>query len=307
LARARARESDAAAARPLRIAYLFTSGTMASMWMAKETGGFAKEGLDVEVISMSSVLALPTLIANEVDVIQISAVPLINASLRGFDVVFVAGMLNTMIWDLYARPEIKSADTLKGKIVGTERPGSPVAYGTLVSLRKLGLTPKDVQLRILGGSAQITAALQTNQISAGTASPPVSFLLDRSGFHSMTTTIDQPYQNVGVVVRRGRMDELAGRLVPLLRSVRAGLDRYYSDKPFTMKVIAKYTKETDPDVIERTYEFYRKAGFRRELMISEPGVQGILNFLSETLPEAKKAVPAQFFDVRFVRQLNSAK
>ena len=51
--------------------------------------------------------------------------PLINALLRGFDVVFIAGMLNTMIWDLYARPEIKSAEQLKGKIVGTERPGQP--------------------------------------------------------------------------------------------------------------------------------------------------------------------------------------
>jgi len=304
---AAATEARAAATRPLRIAYLLTSGTMASLWMAKETGGFAKEGLDVEVISMSSVLALPALIANEVDVIQISAVPLINASLRGFDVVFVAGLLNTMIWDLYARPEIKSAEQLKGKIVGTERPGSPVAYGTLVALRKLGLTPKDVQLRPLGGTVQTAAALQAGQISAGAAAPPVSFQLERAGFHSMTTTLDQPYQNVGIVVRRGRMDELAGRLVPLLRSIRAGIDRYYSDKAFTLKVIAKYTKETDPDLIERTYEFYRKAGFRRELMISEPGVQGILDFLSETIPEAKKAVPSQFFDDRFVRQLNSGR
>jgi ABC-type nitrate/sulfonate/bicarbonate transport system substrate-binding protein len=73
-----------AAARPLRIAYLLTSGTMASLWIAKETGGFAKEGFDVEFISMSSTLALPALLANEVDVIQISAAPLINASLRGF-------------------------------------------------------------------------------------------------------------------------------------------------------------------------------------------------------------------------------
>src|SRR5262247_3339052 len=302
-----ATETRAAATRPLRIAYLLTSGTMASLWMAKETGGFARERLDVEMISMSSVLALPALIANEVDVIQVSAVPVITASLRGFDVMFIAGLLNTMIWDLYARPEIKSAEQLKGKIVGTERPGSPVAYGTLVALRKLGLTPKDVQLRILGGSAQIIAALQTHQISAGTASPPVNFLLDRSGFHSMTTTLDQPYQNVGVVVRRSRMDELASRLVPLLRAVRAGIDRFYSDKPFTMKVIAKYTKENDPDIIDRTYEFYRKAGFKRELMISEPGMRGILDFLSETIPEAKKAVPAQFFDDRFVRQLNSAR
>ena len=103
------------------------------------------------------------------------------------------------------------------------------------------------------------------------------------------------------------MDELARRLVPLLRSVRAGIDRYYTDKAFTMKVIAKYTRETDPDVVERTYEFFRKAAFRRELTISEPGVQAILDFLSDTVPEAKKATAAQFFDERFVRQLNSAK
>jgi len=89
--------------------------------------------------------------------------------------------------------------------------------------------------------------------------------------------------------------------------VRAGIDRYYSDKAFTMKVIAKYTKEKDPDIIDRTYEFYRKAGFKRDLLISEPGVQGILDFLSETVPEAKKATSLQFFDDRLVRQLNSGK
>ena len=298
-------EAHTAATRPLRIAFLFTSGTMASMWMANESGAFAKEGLDVEMISMSSTLALPALLANEVDAIQISAVPLINASLRCFDPVFVAGMLNTMGWDLYARPEIKSAEQLKGKIVGTERPGSPVAYGTLTALNKLGLTAKDVQLRILGGSAQITAALLTGQIVAGAASPPVNFQLDRAGFHSMATTLDQPYQNVGVVVRRSRIDEMASRLVPLLRAVRVGIERYYNDKPFTLKVIAKYTRESDADFLDRTYEFYRKAGFRRDLMISTSGIQGILDFLSETLPEAKKATPGQFFDDRLVRQLNA--
>jgi ABC-type nitrate/sulfonate/bicarbonate transport system substrate-binding protein len=307
LALVRAEETGAAAARPLRIAFLFTSGTMASVWMAKESGGFAKEGLDVEMISMGSTLALPALIANEVDVIQVSAAPVITASVRGFDVVFIAGMLNTMIWDLYARPEIKNAEQLRGKIVGTDRPGSPVAYGTLVALNKLGLTARDVQLRPFGGSVQVAAALQSGQIAGGAAGPPLSFHVERSGFRSLVTTLDQPYQNVGLVVRRSRMNELAPRLVPLLRSVREGIDRFYADKPFTLKVIPKYTRDTDADIIERTYEFYRRAGFRRDLMISEPGMQGILNFLSETVPEAKKATPAQFFDDRFVRQLNSDK
>jgi NitT/TauT family transport system substrate-binding protein len=300
-------QTSARPARPLRIAYLSTSATMASVWMAKESGALAKEGLDTEVISMPSTAAIPALIANELDVVQVSAAPVITASVRGVDVVFVAGLLNTMIWDFYARPEIKSVEQLRGKIVGTDRPGTPVAYGTMVALKKLGLTAKDVQLRPLGSSPQIVAAFYAGQIVGGVGSPPASFQMERSGFHSMVSLLDVPYQNVGLVVRRSRIDDLASRLTPLLRAVRQGIERYYADKPFAMKVIGKYTKENDREVLDRTYEFYRRAGLRREMVTSEPGLQGMLDFLAETIPEAKNAKPSQFFDDRFVRQVNSAK
>jgi NitT/TauT family transport system substrate-binding protein len=302
-----AAQTGGRAVRPLRIAYLSTSATMASVWMAKESGALLKEGLDTEVISMPSSSAIPALIANELDVVQVSAAPVITASVRGLDVVFVAGLLNTMIWDFYVRPEIKSTEQLKGKIVGTDRPATPVAYGTLVALKKMGLTPKDVQLRPLGSSPQIVAAFYAGQIAGGVGSPPASFQMERSGFRSVVSLLDVPYQNVGLVVRRSRIDELSSRLTPLLRAVRQGIDRYYSDKPFAMKVIGKYTKETDQEVLDRTYEFYKKAGFRREMVTSEPGLQGMLDFLSETIPEAKNAKPSQFFDDRFVRQVNSGK
>lgn len=294
-------------ARPLRIAYLSTSATMASVWMARETGALAREGLDTEVISMPSSAAIPALVANEIDVVQVSAAPVITASLRGLDVVFIAGLLNTMIWDFYVRPEIKSTEQLRGKIVGTDRPGTPVAYGTMVALNKLGFTAKDVQLRILGSSPAIVAAFYAGQISGGVGSPPASFQMERSGMRSVVSLLDVPYQNVGLVVRRSRMDELADRLLPMLRAVRYGIERYYADKPFAMKVIGKYTKENDREVLDRTYEFYKRAGFRRELVTSEPGLQGMLDFLSETIPEAKSAKPAQFFDDRFVRRLAGGK
>jgi ABC-type nitrate/sulfonate/bicarbonate transport system substrate-binding protein len=124
--------------RPLRVAYLSTSATMTPVWMAKETGAFVKEGLDVEVLSLASSSFIPALLANEIDVVEVSAAPIITASLRGIDVVFIAGLLNTMIWDFYARPEIKNVEQLKGKIIGTDRPATPVAYGTLVALKKWG-------------------------------------------------------------------------------------------------------------------------------------------------------------------------
>jgi len=300
-------QNSGRSARPLRVAYLSTSTTMAPVWMAKESGAFAKEALDVEVLSMSSSSAIPALIANEIDVVEVSAAPVLTASLRGIDVVFIAGLLNTMIWDFYARPEIKNIEQLKGKIIGTDRPATPVAYGTLVALKKMGLTPKDVQLRPLGSSPQIVAAFYAGQIAGGVGSPPASFKLERDGFHSLVSLLEVPYQNVGLVVRKGRMDELGSRLVPLLRAVRSGIDRYYVDKSFAMKVIGKYAKESDNDVLDRSYEFFKKAGFRRELVTSESGVQGILDFLSDSIPEAKTAKPSQFFDDRFVRQVNSNK
>jgi len=300
-------QSSSRSTRPLRVAYLSTSATMAPVWMAKDSGAIAKEGLDIEVLSMQSTSAIPALIANEIDVVEVSAAPVITAALRGIDVTFIAGLLNTMIWDFYVRPEIKSVEQLKGKIVGTDRPATPVAYGTLVALKKMGLTPKDVQLRPLGSSPQIVAAFYAGQIAGGVGSPPASFRMEHDGFHSLVSLMDVPYQNVGLVVRKSRMDELSPRLVQLLRAVRSGIERYYADKAFTMKVLGKYAKETDSDVLDRSYEFYKKAGFRRELVTSDPGLQGILDFLSESIPEAKTAKPSQFFDDRILRQVNSGR
>ncbi len=302
-----ASQVKAATARPLRVAYLSTSGTMAPLWMAKETGALIKEGVDVEVLSMTASAALPALIAGELDAVEMSAAPVLTASLRGHDVVFVAGLLNTMIWNFYARPEIQTSEQLKGKVIGTDRPATPIAYGTLVALKKLGLSPKDVQLFPIGSSAQVVAALHAGQVAGGIAGPPASFQLDRGGFRSMVSLLDVPYQNVGIVIKRSRFDELKGGLVPLLRALRAGIERYYKDKSFTVKVFVKYTRENDPEVLDKTYEFYGKAGFRRDLMISEPGVQGILNFLQETIPEAKNAKPSQFYDDRLVRQIDSGR
>lgn len=293
--------------RPLRVAYLSTSSTMASVWMAKESGAFTREGLDIEVLSMQSTSAIPAILSNEIDVVQVSAAPVVTAALRGIDVTFVAGLLNTMIWDFYVRPEIKSLEQLKGKVVGTDRPGTPVAYGTAVALKKLGLTVKDVQVRPIGSNPEIVAAFYAGQISGGVGSPPASFRMERDGYRSLVSLIGEPYQNVGLVVRKSRIDELNSKLVPLLRAVRSGIERFYADKPFAMKVIGKYARETNGDILDKTYEFYKKAGFRRELLTSEAGLQGVLDFLAESIPEAKSAKPGQFFDDRIVRQVNAGK
>jgi hypothetical protein len=124
----------------------------------------------------------------------------------------------------------------------------------------MGLTPKDVQLRLLGSSAQVVAARFSGQVIGGLGAPVASFQLERAGFRSMVNLLAIPYQNVGIVVRRSRMDELAARLVPLFRSIRAGIERYYNDKSFAAKVIAKYTQKSDPRFLTGPMNFTAAPG-----------------------------------------------
>src|SRR5207244_9249073 len=99
-------------------------------------------------------------------------------------------------------PEIQTSEQLKGKVIGTDRPATPIAYGTLVALKKLGLSPKDVQLFPIGSSAQVVAALHAGQVAGGIAGPPASVQLDSGGFRSMVSLLDVPYQNVGIVIKQ---------------------------------------------------------------------------------------------------------
>ena len=55
---------------------------MASLWMEKGIGGFAKEGMYVEVLSVSSGLGVPVLIANELDAVQVFAAPVLSSRIR---------------------------------------------------------------------------------------------------------------------------------------------------------------------------------------------------------------------------------
>jgi NitT/TauT family transport system substrate-binding protein len=294
----------AAVARPrLRVAYVSPIGAMAPLWMAQESGAFERAGVPVEVRYIQANAAVPALLANEVEVLEISGPAVLSAALQGADLTFVAGGLNAMILNLHAAADIHSGADLRGKLVGTDRPGTPVAFGADLALQHLGLRADDVQLLNVGSADNQIAALLAGQLSASIMGPPQSFVAESAGYPMLVDLHDVPYQNVGVVARRERLDELAPSLVPFLGAYREGIERYDADKPFAMSVLQKYSQETDPEVLDKTYEFYHRLGFTRSLAVSEPGLASILGFLSEVVPEAKTAQPAQFYDARFVQQL----
>src|SRR5258708_31268674 len=99
------------------------------------------------------------------------------------DLVMIAAALNHPILGLYAVPEITNAEQLRGRIVATDKPGTPTDYAARLSLSLLCLKPTDVYLGIVGSAAEVPPAMISCQVPDGRLEPPQPFAGDAKSFH----------------------------------------------------------------------------------------------------------------------------
>jgi ABC-type nitrate/sulfonate/bicarbonate transport system substrate-binding protein len=295
----------------LRVAYAAPIGVMAPIWMAAESGALKAEGLDVELVFIEARAAIAALIAKEIDALEISMPGIVPAAIAGGDITMIAGLLNKMIFSFHAQKEIKTAEQLRGKVIGSDRVGTASDYGGRMSVSLLGLKMESDVASVLriGGTNLLWPALQSGQIAAAPLTPPQSFKADSLGFNRLVNTYHLPYQNIGIVVRKSDVAPKSETWVRLLRAIKEGIHRWYNDPKLARQVLTKYTKERDPEMLQKTYEFFTtQAGFNEELTITDPGIQQILNFLGSTvLPAAKGAAPKQFYDTRILESMANSR
>jgi ABC-type nitrate/sulfonate/bicarbonate transport system substrate-binding protein len=297
--------TKAAALPRLTVSYGSPVGSFAALWMAKAIGAFEKYGVVVDIQYIETASAVPAMIANNIDAQEVSAAPILTADANGdLDLVIIGSALNHPILGLYAVPDITSAEQLRGRTVATDKPGTPTDYAARLSLSRLGLAPTDVDLRIVGSAAEVTPAMLSGQVPAGVVAPPQSFQLEAKGFRLLQSIFDQPYQNVGVIARRSRMDELAPALRLLLASIRDGIQAWNAQPDLAMRVIDEYAKVSDADILRKTYDFYTKtAPFEPSLQPTMPGIKAMMEFLSTSVPKLANYTPEQFVDTRLLSQL----
>ncbi len=157
----------AASAEKVRFAIPARSVSVMPMFIAFKEGFYRDEGMDVEIISMSSQAALTATVAGSVE-FSSSLGNGINAAVRGIDlkVIFIVGQ--KPLHDLITLPNIRSFGELKGKIVGLTSMGSMSDFLIRKMLRKNGLEPdRDVALRVIGTDTMQLAALKKEIISGG--------------------------------------------------------------------------------------------------------------------------------------------
>lgn len=281
-----------------------TVAVSSPLWMADSTNAFTEHGLDVTIAMIRSDASTPALLNKQTDALVTSAGPALVADLNGgIDEVYIAAYANGNTVSLYGEPSIKGAADLKGKLVATDRPGTPGDYYTRVALSLLGLQPSDVNLLPVGAADVALQTLVSGQANAAAFPPPFSFQAEARGFVDLQDTFDTPYLTNGVVALRSRLDEMSMQMAAVVAAIREGVNAFYAQPDLAIQTISKRTGEDDAAVLKKTYDFFNtKVRFDATLVPRAESLQGMLDFLAETtIPAARNAKPEQFIDTRFLK------
>lgn len=281
-------------------------------WIAKDAGIFQKYGLDIELIYIASgTQVVNTLLSGDVNIATVAASGIIAAILQKADITMVAGTINVYPNSFFVHPSIKTAQDLKGKNIGITRFGSSSHTATVLMMRALGLSDKDYGLIQYGGVPERLAALKGGGIHGTTLSAPTSYRAIKEGFHELLTLTDLKklgiaFQHHTISVSKAFAKSKPDVVRNFLKAHVEAIKFMHKNKEETKKIIGKYTKITDPEVLEGSWKEYVELELLEKTpYITANGIMAIAKFMVKDT-EFQALKPEQFMDNSFVKELDES-
>ena len=288
---------------PLRANYSAVSGAFAPLWLAQDKGIYTKYGLAVDLKYVLDSTATQALLSRSLDIVNASG-GIVDAGLSGARVVFIAGILNRIVFSLYSKPELRELSDLRGRVLGVTQPGSTTDFAARILIQESGMVPgKDVRILYLKGMPEIITALSQGTVDAGIVSAPTTVKARQAGFKELLdiTGRNIPMIHAALATTRDFVKEHPGQVRRYLQAYLEGLKIARTDPELTKQIISKYTRMTNAEDVEETYQTFLKA-WEKLPYVPPTAVQTLLNFA--THPTAKTASPEQFIDNSILAELD---
>jgi ABC-type nitrate/sulfonate/bicarbonate transport system substrate-binding protein len=295
--------ATAVSAAQINVVWTSEVGQFAPLWVTKEAKLFEKYGNQVQLIFIQGASsAAAALSSGDAQVGMFS--PQVVISTPALDLVMFGRLGNTMDNRIFARKGVKSLKEVKR--IAISRFGSNADFAARYLLQREGLKPDvDVALLQVGNQSNRIVAVETNNADAAMLTPPMTLQARKLG---MTLLVDAsklgiPYSSLFFVVRRPYLAKNRADLVNFTKAMIEGVHVYKSNKEFSMKVIGKYMKIQDREVIEenfREYDFPLQPYPAKEyfaLPIQEVGKKD---------PKVLKEDPERFADQSLVKELDAS-
>lgn len=295
---------------PLNVSYASVTGSRIPLWIAKDAGLFEKYGLHVNLIVIAAGnAAIGALMGGDVDILGAPATTTVVSAAKGLPLV-VIGTFGAGAWKLAARGSITSVEQLRGKTVGTSRPGTTIDFSLRRALLKLGLVPgKDVQILQTGLAESIKRVLvmQQGNIDATLVSPDNLYEADMRG---IKLSVLADLKELGIYTsasdlsaRRDFIKNSRGRAKAFLAAYCEAIRLGKTNKSVALASFRKYMRESDPKRLEVLYKNYVEDLLPEKPYPMEEAIQGDIDNLSSTIPELRGKKPADFIDKTLLTEL----
>jgi NitT/TauT family transport system substrate-binding protein len=279
--------ASADAADKIRIGFA-PGASSTALPLAQNKGFFREEGLEAEIIRMSSTVAAAALASGEADyVIGMSA---LRGAIQGLPLKVVASYIQGSTQTLVARSDIKNVSELRGRTITIGTPGgSPDRHARLM-IKHFGLQPdRDVKFASGGLTEGRLARLQQGLIEATVVPVPLDLQAKKLGLNVLARAYEIfTYPEGGLVTTtmkiKGSPDEVK-------RVIRAGIkaSRYIkANRDATIQFLMEWQR-IDKEIATGTYEYLSKAT-NESGSLSEDGFRLMIEEIKE-LAKVSRDIP----------------
>ena len=277
-------------------------------WLAKEAKIYEKHGLDVELILVkgsgqtSAAILGGSLFAAPVAVPQVML-----ALLAGGDLVNIAHTVPGVQSKLLVRQEIKRPEDLKGKRIATSSLGSLGDFLFKYIIRKNGMDPiRDVTWLSIGTPPERLQALDAGRVDAADLSYPTDVQAQRLGYRVLWDARKEVvYPSMSIVTRRKTVQEDRDTVMRMLKSHVEGIAYFKTHKDFSLKVLSKYLRTNDRELLEGSYEIYKQDFISVPYPIMK-GLEATYEYVGQTKPEIRNRKPEEFMDPSLIAELDKS-
>jgi NitT/TauT family transport system substrate-binding protein len=298
--------AQAGAQIPVRINWTAVTGAQSGMFMAQQEGIFKKNGLDVELLHISSSSrGIQAILAGEIAFSYMDGSNQVQANLKGANLAFVAGATNRQVFSLMAKPEIKRITDLRGKKIGITRIGSSTHTSALFALNTAGLKQNDYQILPLVEVPNILTALIAGQVDAGVVSPPTNSRARKAGLNELMNLAKEGPEFVSVAVGASRSyikanEDTVRRVV---RSYAEGVQIFKANKAAAQRMMQKYLRVKEQDILDDAYNQFREY-LESPPYVTRKAMENVIADVAVGDAAAKNSKPDDFMDMRFVAELD---
>ena len=274
--------------------------------IAKDRGLFAKYGLSVESIYIpGGSTNVQVLVSGNLDLSQLSGAPGVAANLEGADIVYFAGLLDKLNYQLIARSDIKSIEQLKGRKFAVSRYGSSADFGMRAMLKRVGIDPvKEATILQIGDEPARIAAITSGSVDGTVVNAPFSSEAERLKLSVLADSVKMniPFFNTGLLGSRRFLDKQDARVMNFLRAYLESIRILKTERDYSVKALGQFTRVQNLKALQEGYDYFNN----QLLPVPYPSVeamQAVIAQIAETNPKARGIDAKSYVNERYLKRL----